>query len=306
MNFSNVLNLQVMMISIMIFGAFLRKKNIIRKGDARLLADLTMNFFLPCNILMAFCVEFSSEILSQGMMICAISLLIQLFCIFLSYILYNKYPKEKKMILQFGTICSNASFLGNPVAEGLYGSMGVLYASIYLIPQRIVMWSVGVAYFTESPDKKSLVKKVATHPCIITVFIGIAVMVSQVQVPTVVYNTISTIGGCTTTATMLLTGAILAETNTKSMLSWTQVKFACIRLIFIPTVVLIACKLCGVPEMIGGLAVVLAAMPAGASTTILAVMYSGDEEFATQCVVFTTVLSMVMIPIWCIILGMVY
>ena len=51
--------------------------------------------------------------------------------------------------LQYGTICSNAGFLGNPIAEGIYGAEGLVLASVYLIPQRIMMWSSKVreSYF---------------------------------------------------------------------------------------------------------------------------------------------------------------
>ncbi|WRK52693.1 hypothetical protein SD457_20850 [Coprobacillaceae bacterium CR2/5/TPMF4] len=31
--------------------------------------------------------------------------------------------------------------MGSPLIQGLYGLDGILFASIYLIPQRIVMWS---------------------------------------------------------------------------------------------------------------------------------------------------------------------
>ena len=40
-------------------------------------------------------------------------------------------------------------FVGSPLAEGLFGGVGLLLTSFYLIPQRIVMWSVGVSYFMQ-------------------------------------------------------------------------------------------------------------------------------------------------------------
>ncbi|MFQ8842227.1 MAG: hypothetical protein ACLR8P_16315 [Clostridium fessum] len=51
-----------------------------------------------------------------------------------------------------------------------------------------------------------------------------------------------------------------------------------------------------------GISVVLAAMPAASTTAILAAKYGGDEVFATKCVVFTTLLSMVSAPVWCMVL----
>ena len=47
------------------------------------------------------------------------------------------------------TICSNADFLES-IAEGIYGAEGLVLASVYLIPQRIMMWSSGLAVFPEA------------------------------------------------------------------------------------------------------------------------------------------------------------
>ena len=48
--------------------------------------------------------------------------------------------------------------MGNPLAEGVFGSMGLTLASVYLIPQRVMMWSEGITVFTEAPGKKALLK----------------------------------------------------------------------------------------------------------------------------------------------------
>ena len=39
-------------------------------------------------------------------------------------------------VLKYATMASNAGILGNPVAEGIFGSMGLFYASFYLIPHE--------------------------------------------------------------------------------------------------------------------------------------------------------------------------
>ncbi|MDD3363100.1 MAG: AEC family transporter [Hespellia sp.] len=306
MNFTDLFNLQIMMFIMMGIGFFLRKKDIITTPGKLVLTDLVIDLILPCNIISAFCMEFSKEILMQGLAILIISCLNQVMCVILAYTLYRKFPKEQKMVLQYGTICSNAGFLGNPVAEGIYGPIGLLYASIYLIPQRIIMWSAGVSFFTESPNKKTLAKKVLTHPCIVAVLIGIVLMVSQIQLPVFLGNTIDNIGDCTTAIVMILIGAILAEADIKTMVTKTTAGYSLLRLIIIPVIVLIGCKLAGMSALVTGLSTILAAMPAGTTTVILAVKYNGDEEFATKCVVLTTVLSMIMIPIWCFIISAVY
>lgn len=306
MDMEKLLNLQIMMLLIMATGFFIRKKQIIEAEAKQIITNLVIKLILPCNIIASFCIEFSAEILQQCGKVFVISCLIEVVCTFLATHIFTRYPREKRMILQYGTICSNAGFLGNAVTEGIYGPLGLLYASVYLIPQRVVMWSAGVSFFTESPDKKTLVKKVVTHPCIVSVLIGCVLMLTQISLPQCIYQTINTIGKCTTALTMLLIGMILSEADVKAMITKTTVFFSLLRLVLIPLGVFVGCLLTGMQELVTGVSVLLAAMPAGTTTAILAVKYHGDETFATNCVVLTTVLSMIAIPVWCLIVQMAY
>lgn len=302
MKIDGLFDLQVMMFLLMAVGVVLRKMNIITKEGKGMLTDLVIDLILPCNIISAFYMPMDHSVFVSGVEILIISILIQIFCTFISGILYRKVPKEKRMVLQYATVCSNAGFLGNPVAEGLYGSVGLLYASVYLIPQRIVMWSAGVSYFTECPSKKEVVKKVLKHPCIVAVEIGIVLMVTQVQLPGFLSSAIENVGGCTTAITMMLIGTILTDVDMRHILTRTTVAYSFIRLAFIPAVVFAGCWLANIDSVVAGVSVTLAAMPAGTTTAILAMKYHGDEEFATQSVVLTTMLSMAAIPIWSLII----
>ncbi len=303
MELQGLLNLQLMMFVLMGVGYVLRKNGTITKEGRSVLTDLIINVILPCNIITAFCIDFDRDILVSGMQVLVISVVLQLFCTFLAAFAYRKVEKKKRMVLQYATVCSNAGFLGNPIAEGLYGSMGLLYASIYLIPQRIVMWSAGVSYFTESPSKKDVIKKVLKHPCIIAVEIGIIMMLTGFRFPEFLQRSIKSLGGCTTAITMLFIGTVLADAGLHNLLSRMTILFSMVRLVLIPLAVAAGCYLFHIGGTAAGLSVVLAAMPAGSTTAILAAKYHGDEVFATQCVVVTTVLSMIILPVWCLVLN---
>ena len=68
-------------------------------------------------------------------------------CLALNRFLFDRYDAQRKKVLQYRTIVPMSGFLGDPIAEGIYNGVGVLYTSIFLIPMRIVMWSVGTTYF---------------------------------------------------------------------------------------------------------------------------------------------------------------
>ncbi len=306
MELQGLLNLQLMMFLLMGVGAALRRMNIVTREGRGLLTDLIVDVFLPCNIIASFTSSFDREALSVGLEVVVISVVLQVFCIGLSAFCYRRVPKPQRSILQYGTVCSNAAFLGNPVAEGLFGSLGLLYASLYAIPQRIVMWSVGVSYFTDHPSKREVLKKVVTHPCILSVAIGLVLMITDLPLPAFLSKSISTLGGCTTAVTMLFIGAVLAEAGLRHMVCKLTVIYAAVRLLGIPLAVLAGCLLCHVDATAASLSVVLAAMPAGSTTAIMAAKYQGDEVFATRCVVFTTLLSMALLPLWCLALNGIY
>lgn len=297
-----LINLQGELFLLVAAGVLLRKFHIIPEAGKSILTDLVIYLILPCNIVNSFRMEFDLTILKKFLVILAISVMIQAVCMILNQFLYRGQPTAKRRVLQYATVCSNAGFMGNPIAEGVFGAEGLMYASIFLVPQRIVMWSAGVSYFTECPDRKTLIKKVATHPCIVAVYIGLFLLISQMPLPIFLGDTLKAVGNCTTTVSMVLIGTILAEVDPKTILNKTVVYYAAVRLVLIPFLVFAGCSLLHVDPLLTGVSVLLAGMPAGSTTAILAAKYDGNYIFATKCVVFTTVLSLITIPLWCTVL----
>lgn len=297
-----LLNLQLTMFAMMFVGLILRKMNIITIEGKKCITDLVINVILPANIIKSFMIEFNREIFWNFFSILMISIGVQILCTFLSRILYRKESSDRRKVLQYGIVCSNAGFLGNPIAEGVFGSMGLSLASVYLIPMRIVMWSAGVSYFTESPDKKTLVKKVMTHPCIVAVFIGIFLMLSQITLPGFLTSSIVSLSNCNTAMSMIVIGTILSEVDFKTMIDKTVLSYSFLRLCILPLIVFVVTMFLPVDSLVRGVATLLTAMPAGATTAILAAKYDGDAIFATKCVVFSTVLSLATTFVWSIVL----
>lgn len=180
--------------------------------------------------------------------------------------------------------------------------MGLTLASIYLIPQRIMMWSEGVSVFTEAPTKKEMLKKIFTHPCIIACEIGIVLMLTGWRPPHFLEETITSVSNCNTAMSMLVIGMILADADPKTIIDKDVLFYTFIRLLIIPFCVFIPCWLLHTDSLVMGVSVILAAMPAGATTTILASKYDCEEEFSVKLVVFSTAASLITTPLWNMIL----
>ncbi|HCK87219.1 MAG TPA: autotransporter [Erysipelotrichaceae bacterium] len=303
MDLSKLFNLQFMMFAEMAAGYILCKIHILKPSDRSVLSKSVINLFLPASIIGAFNIELTSEILGDFAEILIVSTAIQVFCVILAAVLFNRTDDNKKRILQYATVCSNAGFLGNAVAEGVYGQIGMMYGQIYLIPLRIVMFSAGVSYFEGGQDFKTVIKKIITHPCIIAVVIGLARIGFRIPFPTMVTDTLTSLGRCATPLVMVFLGMILAENGFSTMMTKLNIEFSVLRLVLIPAAVLAGCLLAHIDPMITGLSVLLAAMPAGSTTAVFAEQYHADVRFAADCVVLSTILSIAVLPVWAWILS---
>ena len=101
---------------------------------------------------------------------------------------------------------------------------------------------------------------------------------------------------------MMVIGMILADINPKDFWDLTVVKYTVHRLIVIPGIVYIACRFLPLDRTAFGICVLLAAMPAGATTSILAEKYDMEPAFATKMVIFSTLLSLPTICVWSMLL----
>ncbi|WP_368384004.1 AEC family transporter [[Clostridium] symbiosum] len=266
----------------------------------RCLTDLCVNIIIPCNIVKSCLIEFDISIMKACGLLLAVGIVMQFLCVFLNRFLFNGFEEHQKKVLQYCTIVSNGGFLGNPVAEGVYGELGLLYASIFLIPMRVVMWSAGTSYFISGgTDKKKVLRNILTHPCLVAVYLGMFLMFTQIHVPEVLASSVRSIGNCNSAVTMFIIGTILADVDVRTIINKTTAGFGIFRLVLLPGAALALSRLLGLDSVAAGVAVIMTGMPAGATAAIFAARYGSDAEFATKCVVLSTLLSMITIPVWC-------
>lgn len=296
-----LITMQVTMLILFLTGFLLVRGKVMSGQFRKALTDFIINFILPCNIIKSFIMEFDMGILRDCMAVLLVSCGTQIFSVLLGRLLYARTPDGKQQPLLYGIQVSNAGFLGSPIVEELYGAQGLLYASVYLIPQRIMMWSLGVACFSGSGGK-GVLKKVLTHPCIVAVFIGLVLMLTQVTPPEWILKPLGMVAGCNTALSLIVVGGVLAELDPRSVINRQSSLYCCVRLALIPLAVLGVCLILRLEPMVVKTSVVLAGMPAPLTTAMLSAQYGKDEKFAVSLIFLSTVASMVTIPMLCVLM----
>lgn len=299
-----LLDLQGELFVLIGLGFFFRKRNLLPHDFQKGLADLVIHLILPCNILHSFFTDQGKLILSRGREIWIVALLTQIACYIFARTALSRISEERRSVMQYGTICSNAGFIGTPIVQGLYGAEGLLLSAVYLIPPRVIMWSLGLSFFLNQKQKKREKnwKKAILHPCMIAVFLGMIAMMRNIHLYPFMEKSIVALASCNTGISMFLIGMILSELKWRDFADPMILLYTFIRLITIPTVVFVACRLFGVSELVTRISVILAAMPAGGTTVILSEKYKNNVAFASGCVTVSTVMSLPSLLIWGIIL----
>lgn len=297
-NFLKMVNIQSVLFLYMVAGVIARRMNILTDHTRNKLTDLMIYITLPCMIVDSFGIAFSMDSLVQASGALLTAAAMAFLALFLGKFIYNRFVPGERCIMQYGTLVTNSGFAGLPVVSGMYGAEGLMLGSMFIIPTRILMWSAGISLFSkEGSSTWEAIKKVAKHPSLIAVYVGLIRMFTQLPLPEFVDTAIDNIGGCTSPLAMMLVGAILSDVPLKNVLEAKILYLILVRQIAMPLVCLGALKLLGVDALTTGVSVILSGMPIGSTTAILAQKYGADAGFASKCVFLSTLSSLITVPI---------
>jgi hypothetical protein len=193
----------------------------------------------------------------------------------------------------------NNVFIGYPLVEAVFGSDALFCASLSTIPFNVFIFTVGVAFLQGGPGKGKIHLREIISPPMIATFLAIVIFLTQVPVPELVVDTLSSLGAATVPVSMLIIGTSLSQVPLKDAFTdWRAYAISLVRLILCPVVSWLVLGLF-LPQgsMVLGVFVLIAACPSAAMITILSVRFGVDETLATRVNFISTILSAVTLPI---------
>lgn len=303
MEFTKLLNIQAALFVYILVGIYVKKKAIITKDNQQNYIDFVLQILMPCMIFNSFKQEITLEVIKKAGIVVTIAFGIAIVALILGKVLYRNYPDQRKSIMQYGTIVNNAGFAGLPLAGEIFGETGLFYASFFLIPNRIFMWSAGISLFERTASRTKW-KNILLNPNIIAVELGLLRCILGVKLPYFLDYSLDKIGATVSPISMIIVGAILADVDMRTIFEKTVFLVAGVRLILLPFITIGITTLLQLDPTVSGVALVLTAMPVGTTTALLAAKYHADVVFASKCVFVTTIASLITVPILMFFLGL--
>lgn len=290
-----MIDTQLLMFLYMLCGLYLSKRRLIREDNREALVRVMMDVTMPLMVLDAFNKPATKEAILSSLWIIAIAFAGCVAGGVIGLLLWRKQPENKRKVLMYGSMFSNCGNAGLPIISLVFGPAGVFYVSMYLIPPRILQWTVGLGLFVK-PEKGGWVKNVLLNPMVVMIYVGAVLMATGQQITGVLGSAIANIGSMTSPLAMILIGATLANMDMRVLLDKSVLCMSFCRLILFPLLFAFVLKPLQIEPMILSICIILLAMPVASNTAAMAECYGGDYKFASACVSVSTLLSIVTVP----------
>ena len=238
----------------------------------------------------------------------------------LKFVFIKKSADAKIRVLKFASVFSNCGFMGFPFLQSLFNENAellaeiMIYGAVIIAVFNLLTWTFGV-YIMTGDKKQVSVKKIALNPVIISLVIGFVLFVALPR-PIVDMasldkngNTLDSIlekfmqsmnylAEMVTPCSMIVVGIRLANVNVKSLFmdKWAYVS-AFFKLIIMSLISILVVAFLPVDTTVRYTVFFLLSMPSATSTAMFAVKFGKDGDFASVCVLLSTVLSVITIPL---------
>jgi len=292
----------------MAIGFAAKRGRVIADKDMPGLSGVTLNVALPCLMIMSMQREFDADIFRNSLLIMALSTVIYAGCLAIS-VPVTKMLRAKdgeKSVIMLAHVFPNNGFMGIPIIYAMFGQMATFYAAMTNVVFNFVLFTVGVAIMRgESGRGKMDLKSILLNKLMLATIIGFLLFVFSIRIPDVLGRGISMVANMTTPLAMVVTGAMLASNDFRSVFSGFKVYVvAAFRLLILPLLVFFALRPIVADRLSLMVLTIITAMPVAVIVAIFAAEYDREPSFASKIVFITTVLSIFTIPLMVLVMEM--
>lgn len=293
----NVASNVLVMLFLMLIGYYFTKKGIFTDAGVKQMTELALCVSVPCLIINSYQREFDITMAKNLALAIIFAFAIHIVYILISAVIFKKTEDKRDRISKFSVIYSNCGFMALPLVQAIYGETGVFYAVAYVTVFNMIYWTQGVYLYTNDIKQLSF-KKIIFNPGVLGAIIGITLFALKITLPTPLGKTVSFMASVNTPLPMVVMGTYLVNLNIKKILKngslWAV---TLLRLIIFPIITMLILKTLNWEGIISMPLILASASPVAAVATLFAVRYGLDSEYSTQAVSFTTLLSIITIPL---------
>ena len=301
MNISILLMQQIVQLFLMIFmGYLIVKTGLVRDDDSKVLSKIILYLIVPCVIINAFQVNYTTDTVKGLLIAFAASVMTQVILLVVISVAGRLLHLNEVEVAS--VYYSNSGNLIVPIVTFILGQEWVLYGCVFMSVQLVFLWTHCKKIISREASYDW--KKIILNINMISIFIGVILFFTGIRLPEIIGNTLASVGTMIGPASMIVTGMLFAGMNLKQIFANKRVYFITfLRLIAVPLIALVLIKLSNLAFFSADgnkimLIVFLAIITPSASTvTQMCQVYGNDSRYASAINVMTTLLSIITMPV---------
>ena len=301
MNISILLMQQIVQLFLMIFmGYLIVKTGLVRDDDSKVLSKIILYLIVPCVIINAFQVDYTTDTVKGLLIAFAASVMTQVILLVVISVAGKLLHLNEVEVAS--VYYSNSGNLIVPIVTFILGQEWVLYGCVFMSVQLVFLWTHCKKIISREASYDW--KKIILNINMISIFIGVILFFTGIRLPEIIGNTLASVGTMIGPASMIVTGMLFAGMNLKQIFANKRVYFITfLRLIAVPLIALVLIKLSNLASFSTDgnkimLIVFLAIITPSASTvTQMCQVYGNDSRYASAINVMTTLLSIITMPV---------
>lgn len=262
------------------------------------LSGLVVDILLPFYLFYTTATGVTAESLATAPALIAMGILVPL----LSYPLASLALKPagvatgQRQAFRFSAVTANTAFLGFPVCQALFGSLGLVYAVLYDFGTTLIVFTFGV--WALNGGRLEQWRSLVFNPLILGVLAGLAWAFSGWPFPGWLAPPFQALGDATLPLALLVGGAQIGNLNAAGRM-WRQqlAGLSLVRLVVAPLLVGLALVALKWDGLLARVIIIQAAMPAGLMVSMMAETYGADARFAAAATLWTTIAAIVTLPL---------
>jgi len=285
-----------LMFVLMLLGLFAAKRGWLGP-EARLgLTNILVYFVTPCVIIQAFDRPYSPDQLADLGLVTLIDVgLFTLVILGIHLATRRLADPDRRRVLRFATVYSNAGFLGLPLAQALLGDTGVFFVAMYVVLFNVFVWSHGIGLFPGGAGRP--IRRLLATPAIPAIVVGLVLFATSYRLPSIVSTGLGYLSAINAPASMLVVGASLAGVSWRAALtdrwSWLGVS---LRNVVVPLVGLLILWPIPLPNLVKLAVLIPLSAPIAAFLVMFSVMRDVDTKYPAALVWLSTLVALVSLP----------
>ncbi len=279
-------------------GYLLRRKQALPQDAVKVLSKLMTLLFCPAYTMKNLSQSVTPDNIGSKLPLVLYGLLTVLLAWGLAWVLARWFRRRKEEMpsLIYAFAIPNFGYFAYPVIEGVFGSAVLADVMIFCIPMTVVTNTLGYALFM---GKEQLsVKGLLTNPVVLSVFLGLALGLSGLQLPGVLMDVISGAGNCMSPTSMLLAGLVLGVYPLSQLLKGLRpYLISLIRLLGIPALFGAVLFLLGLREHWLLYPLLILGMPVGLNLVVFPESLGQDSSENARLCFVSNLLAVLVLPV---------